>query len=181
VLDVTPRELRDERVHPSKQEYPRVIFPLVRERGLRAYAGEPDEPRFSAIVQGLSRALTDFRATHPELAAADRAYESATYAALARLWSTPARVNGPLTDQMLAARRRYQDEVAGDRVADAWRRWTEHTVSVVRRAAGEHPGRRILVLVGVENAPQVRGALRRHPELELVDVEAWLRHEGGEP
>jgi hypothetical protein len=152
VLDVTPRELRDERVHPSKQEYPRVIFPLVRERGLRAYAGEPD-----------------------------RAYESATYAALARLWSTPARVNGPLTDQMLAARRRYQDEVAGDRVADAWRRWTEHTVSVVRRAAGEHPGRRILVLVGVENAPQVRGALRRHPELELVDVEAWLRHEGGEP
>src|SRR5687768_16873340 len=41
VLDVSPRELRQQSVHPSKAEYPSVIFPFVRERGLRAYAAEP--------------------------------------------------------------------------------------------------------------------------------------------
>ena len=174
VLDVSPKELREQAVHPSKREYPAVIFPLVQERGLRAYPGEPDEPEFTRIVQGLGAALQQFRTGHAEVAAADRAYQEATLRALAHLWRTPADVNGAVTDQLLAARRAYQDRMAGPEVAEAWRRWNEHAVSVVRQAQRENPGRRILVLVGVENCARLRASLARLPELRVVDMEKWL-------
>lgn len=179
VLDVSPRELRDRTVHPSKQEYPAVIFPLLREHGYRAYAGEPDEPEFSTIVQRLGGALRTFRTAHAAVAAADRGYEDATFRALAQLWRTPADVNGAVTDRLLAARRAYQDQVAGPAVAEAWRRWNEHAVAVVRRARRENPGKRILVLIGVENCAQLRPALGALPELRLVDMEQWLRRNAG--
>jgi hypothetical protein len=179
VLDVSPRELREEAVHPSKAEYPRVIFPLVRANGYRAYAGEPDEPEFGEIVGRLSRRLEAFRAEQPDAAGADAAYARATYDALARLWRTPADVNGATTDRLLLARRAYQDQVAGPVVADAWRRWNEHAVAVVVDAARENTGKRVLVLVGVENAGLLRSALRERADVRLVDVEAWLRRARG--
>jgi hypothetical protein len=175
VLDVSPRELRQQSVAASKMEYPQVIFPLVREHGYRAYAGEPDEPEFSAIVARLGRALATFRSEHPELARADRAYEEATFHALHAAWRTPADVNSALTDRLLAARRAYQDRVAGPVVAEAWRRWNDHAVTAVRAASRENPGSRILVLVGVENCASLRDALRSLPESRLVEMESWLR------
>jgi hypothetical protein len=178
VLDVSPRELREQTVHPSKGEYPQVIFPLLREHRYRAYAGEPDEPEFSTIVGHLGRALTAFRTNHPAVADADHAYEEATFRALAESWRTPADVNSPLTDRLLAARRQYQDHVAGPEVAEAWRLWHEHAVATVRRAHRENPGKRILVLIGVENCPHLRSALRELPELRLIDMDEWLRTNG---
>ena len=44
VTDCTPTEIREQKVHASKIEYPQVIFPLVQQHGYRVYAGEPDEP-----------------------------------------------------------------------------------------------------------------------------------------
>lgn len=174
VLDVSPRELRDQTVHPSKAEYPEVIFPLVRERGLRAYPGEPDEPEFTEIVTGVSRALRAF-AADTVAARADDALELATFGALARLWQSPADVNGALTDELLAARHHYQDRVAPYAVADGWRRWNGHAAGVVRRARRENPGRRILVLIGVENCGPLRAALGREPAVRLINMEDWLR------
>lgn len=175
VLDVSPRELREQVVHPSKAEYPQVIFPYVRERGIPAYAGEPDEPVFTEVVQRLGRSLAAFRAGDSAAARADAEHDRATWAALAFAWKSAADVNGALTDQLLAARRAYQDQIAGPDVAGAWRAWNDHAVAMVRRAAREHPGGRVLVLIGVENAALIRPALRGLPEVSLVDVEAWLR------
>lgn len=171
-LDVSPRELREQSVHPGKAEYPSVIFPLVRARGYRAYAGEPDEPEFSEIVSQLTRRLAALRAEHPARAQVDQAHSDATYAVLKELWRTPADVNGPVTDQILAARRAAQDALAGPEVAEAWRRWNAHAVEVVRRAIRENPGRRVLVLIGVENAALLRPALRAVPEVRLMETPA---------
>lgn len=174
VLDVSPRELREQAVHPGKAEYPQVIFPYVRERGIPAYAGEPDEPVFSQVVQALGRSLAAFRSGDSAGARTDAEHDRATWAALARTWRTPADVNGALTDQLLAARRALQDRLAGPEVAGAWRTWNDHAVAMVRRAAREHPGGRVLVLIGVENAALIRPSLRGIPDLTLVDVERWL-------
>lgn len=175
VLDVSPRELREQAVHPSKAEYPQVIFPYVREHGIPAYAGEPDEPVFTEVVQRLGRSLAAFRAGDSAAARADQEHDRATWAALAVAWKTAADVNGALTDQLLASRRAYQDRVAGPDVAGAWRAWNDHAVTMVRQAARNHPGSRVLVLIGVENAALIRPALRGLPEVALVDVESWLR------
>lgn len=178
VLDVSPRELREQQVHPSKAEYPEVIFPLVKERGYRAYPGEPDEPVFTEVVQKLGASLKAFHAEHAEKARADKAYEEATWAALGEMWKAPADVNSEATDRLLAARRAYQDRLAGPAVADAWRRWNEHAVTMVHQAARENPGKRILVLIGVENTAALRTSLGNAAGVRLVDMEAWLGREG---
>ncbi|MGH7584977.1 MAG: hypothetical protein ACREMH_01910 [Gemmatimonadales bacterium] len=178
VLDVSPRELRDQRVHPSKAEYPEVVFPLVREHGWKAYPGEPDEPAFGEIVGRLGGALKAFREGRPDAARADKGYEEATWAALAAAWHTPADVNGALTDQLIAARRAYQDRTAGPEVAEAWRLWNEHAAAMVGQAAMENPGARILVLIGVENCGPLRRTLAGRPGIRLVDMESFLRARG---
>jgi hypothetical protein len=68
--------------------------------------------------------------------------------------------------------------VVGPEVAEAWRLWNDHALSMVRRAVAENPGRRVLVLIGVENAGPLREALRRDPTLTLIDTEAFLRTPG---
>lgn len=93
----------------------------------------------------------------------------------AELWRSPADVNGSVTDEMLRARRAYQDRLAGERVAAAWERWNAHAAAMVRTAARENPGRRILVLIGVENTGPLRATLKDDPGIRLVDVDAWLR------
>lgn len=174
VLDVSPRELRERSVHPSKAEYPEVIFPLLARHGYRAYPGEPDEPRFGEIVGRLGRALESFRRGQPAAAEADAGYEKATFAALAHHWRGPAEVNSALTDELLAARRHFQDRIAGTEVAEAWRQWNDHAVAMVRQAVAESPGGRVLVLIGVENAALLRPALRELPGLRVVDMEDWI-------
>ena len=76
---------------------------------------------------------------------------------------------------MLRARRAYHDRLAGERVAAAWERWNAHAAAMVRTAARENPGRRILVLIGVENTGPLRATLKDDPGIRLVDVDAWLR------
>jgi len=175
VLDVSPNELQAQAVHPSKAEYPEVIFPLVRSERYRAYPGEPPEPTFGEIVAQLGAELKRFQAEFPALAEADRAYSTATYAALAALWRSPADVNGRVTDALLRARRAYQDRLAGPRVADAWQRWNDHAALMVGQAVAEHPGKRILVLIGVENTGLLRTTLATDPRMRLVEMEEWLR------
>ena len=173
-----PRELRERSVHPSKAEYPEVIFPLLTRYGYRAYPGEPDEPRFSEIAGRLGRALEAFRAGQPAAAEADASYEKACFAALARHWRGPGEVNSALTDELLSARRHFQDRIAGPEVAEAWREWNDHAVGMVRLAVAENPGARVLVLIGVENAALLRPALRKLTGLRVVDMEEWIRASG---
>jgi hypothetical protein len=175
VLDVSPTELSAQTVHPSKAEYPEVIFPLVRTEQYRAYPGEPPEPTFTAIVSQLGAELKRFQTDSPAEAEADRAFAAASYAALAALWRSPADVNGKVTDAVLHARRTYQDRLVGAKVSEAWDRWNSHAVTMVQTAARENPGKRILVLIGVENCGSLRATLQRDPRLRLIDMEAWLR------
>ena len=82
VVDCTPTEIREQKVHISKIEYPQVIFPLVQQHGYRVYAGEPDEPLFTQIVQPLAQERSAFAKARPEQARALDDYEEATWSAL---------------------------------------------------------------------------------------------------
>jgi hypothetical protein len=53
--------------------------------------------------------------------------------------------------------------------------WDHHAVSVVMRAIRENPGKRILQITGIENCPNIRTELRRDKNVNLIDMEAWLR------
>ncbi|GAA0549882.1 hypothetical protein [Chitinophaga japonensis] len=175
VLDVSPKELEAQEVHASKIEYPAAIFPFINSSKRPAYAAEPAEPMFTEIVNEVIAAWKDFRAAQPGAADMLDRYNTALYGLLRSAWHAPADVNSAVTDEVLAGKRALEDRLVGPVEADGQRRWIANIVQVTLQAAGEHPGKRVLVLMGVENCHSVKAALAQHPEVVLADMEAWLR------
>ena len=174
VLDVNPDELKENKVHPSKIEYPQVIFPLVKSENYIAYAAEPPEPMFSEIVQAGTKAFQQFEKETPDKASALKQYTASLYETLKLSWRTPADVNSSLTDKVLSGKQALQ----GNFVAvfeENERRWNQHTTDIVLRAVKENPKRRVLVLIGIENCYWVRNALRNNSKTNLIDMERWLQ------
>jgi hypothetical protein len=175
VVDCTPTEVRELKVHPSKVEYPQVIFPLVREHGYRVYAAEPDEPLFTQIVQPLAQARSAFAHEKPERARVLNAYDEATWSALRLYWQSPADAHDETTALALAGRKALDARVHGELQAQANARWIEHWVRIVRQAAAENPGKRILAVAGIDNREEIARELRRDRALDVVDMAQWLR------
>jgi hypothetical protein len=175
VVDCTPTEVREQKVHPSKVEYPQVIFPLMQERGYRVYAAEPDEPLFTQIVQPLARHRSAFAQAKPEQARVLAEYEKATWSALASYWRSPAEAHDETTALALAGRKALDTQIYGGTQSQANAQWIEHWVRIVRQAAAENPGKKIVALAGIDNRAEIERELRADPVLGVVDVAKWLR------
>ena len=63
----------------------------------------------------------------------------------------------------------------GELQAQANTRWIEHWVRIVRQAAAENPGKKILAVAGIDNREEIERELRRDPALAVVDMAQWLR------
>ena len=174
VLDVTPSELKEGKVHPGKIEYTEVIFPLLKNGGYRVYPAEPPEPMFSEIVNAVQNAINAFESENPAAAKTVRQLNASAYEALKAYWRTPAEVNDNVTDRMLMGKTALEHQLNGLAKVDDGR-WNRHTVSVVRRAVKENPGKRLLVLNGIENCYWIRDALSRDSKINLIKAEQWLR------
>lgn len=175
VVDCTPTEVREQKVHPSKVEYPQVIFPLVRQHGYRVYAAEPDEPLFTQIVQPLAQARSAFAEAKPEQARVLSDYDKATWSALKLYWQSPADAHDTTTALALAGLKALDTRVHGGLQAQANTRWIEHWVQIVRQAAVENPGKKILAVAGIDNREEIERELRHDRALDVVDMAQWLR------
>lgn len=175
VLDVSPTELREQKVWPGKIEYTGVIFPYLNATQLPAYASEPAEPLFAEISGAAGKAYAAFKAANTEGSAALRTLKDSSYAALFSGWKTPADVHGARTDEVVAGLRAIEEALVGGDVGPLQERWDEHHAARVLDAAGKHPGQRVLMLVGIESRFRVLRRLSRSDAIELVDLEAWLR------
>jgi hypothetical protein len=175
VVDCTPTEVRELKVHPSKVEYPQVIFPLVQKHGYRLYAAEPDEPLFTQIVQPLAQARSEFARAHPEQARVLDEYERATWSALKLHWRSPADAHDETTALALAGRKALDTRIYGELQAQANTRWIEHWVRIIRQAAAENPGKKILAVAGIDNRVEIADQLRRDPGIAVVDMAQQLR------
>lgn len=175
VLDVTPDELKNEKVWPGKIEYPGAIFPLMHELKVRAYGSEPKEPLFSEISQSAGKAYKEFGQTNPQAFQAMERHGQATYDALKISWKSPAEVNSAVTDTIIAGKKALEEHMVGEAAKSAQQRWDEHHVERILDAVKENPGKRILVLVGIESRYSINNQLRRNSQIDLVEMEAWLR------
>ncbi len=173
VLDVTPTELRERKVWPGKVEYVQVVFPMIAEKGLPAYASEPDEPLFAELSGPVGAAYEALGKDQPAVRAAVRELDAATYAALAAHWRSPEAVNDALTDRVVGAKRDLENRLVGPVAEANQRRWNQHHAERLLDAARRHPGQRIVMLVGIESRYEVMRLLADAPGITLVDVADW--------
>lgn len=175
-VELQPDDLKTRPGENTKQEYPRVVYPLIDEHGYRVYAMEPAEPEFSELLQPYLEANRRFAEKQPEQSAVlDRFIES-TYGALNAYWQSPADVNGEITDHVFRAKHDMQGVLAGAGERQGWDNWNSHFLGVIETAARENPGKRVLVIVGAEHAYWLREHLAGNGSLSLLDTAALLRN-----
>jgi len=173
-IEVRPDRFAQRAQEANKIEYPEVVYPLLRARPYRVYPMETDSPRFEDILGPYMAASRAFSETQPRAAAAFSDYGKAMYAALRAYWTSPARVNDAVTDQHMRAKHALQEALGGEGERAGWDAWNRQFLAVIERAAGESPGKRIVVVVGAEHGYWLREHLAHSPGIRLLDTAALL-------
>lgn len=175
VLDVNPEELREQKVSAGKIEYPGVIFPYLKRKGIKAYPGEPGEPMFTEIVNAVANLRKDLADKYPARNMAMRRFRTTTFEALVLLWTSPAVANSETTEKVIVGLKAYEAKMLGPLEIESHERWDRYAAEMVLKAARENQGKRILQLTGIENCPRIRRELKRSNRIKLIDMEEWLR------
>lgn len=178
VLDVTPTELRTRKVWPGKVEYTDVIFPYLDAQRIAAYGSEPDEALFKQLTGAAGDSYKAFHADNPAGAKAMDAVKQASYQALATGWKSAADVNSAKTDHIVAGLREIEEGLVGGAAARVQQQWDEHHALRLQDAVRAHPGKRVLMLVGIESRYRVLQELKAAGAIQPVESEAWLRRAG---
>jgi len=178
VLDVTPTELRTRQVWPGKVEYTELVFPYLDAAGVPAYGSEPDEALFKQLTGSSGQSYQAFKDGNPEGAKALDALKDATYQALASGWRSAADVNSDKTDRLVAALREIEEGLVGENVSRVQAEWDRHHAQRLVEATRRHPGKRVLMLVGIESRYRVLRELKSVDGIVVVRMEEWLRVAG---
>lgn len=173
-LEVRPRDLHERGPERIKQEYPRIIYPLIAQHHYRLYALEPSEPLYGEIVKPYAVAEHRFEKEHPRRAKTFDAYADAALGVLETYWTSPERVNDAVTDAVFAGKHALQQAMIGPGERAGWQAWNRHFLKVITRAARENPGKRIVALVGVEHAYWLRLHLKGLPGIDLESTPSLL-------
>lgn len=173
-IEVRPDRFAGRAPEPNKIEYPGAIYPLIEAQDYRVYPMEPAEPDYGRILAPYKRASETFGEAHPEQAEAFAAHMEAMYAVLRTYWTSPARVNDATTDAQMRAKHALQEALVGDGEREGWEAWNRAFLEAVDRAVAENPGRRIVVLAGVEHGYWLRDHLARRDDVRLLDTAALL-------
>jgi hypothetical protein len=174
-VELQPDDLQRRPAEATKQEYARVVYPLIDRHHYRAYAMEPAEPAYSDILTPYIQAGQDFSVREPEQAEAFSRYSDGAYIGLQTYWTSPARVNDAVTDSVLRAKHELQQALVGEGERTGWERWNRQFLGVILQAAKENPGKRIVVLVGAEHGYWLRGHLAQATGVQLLDTAELLQ------
>src|SRR5690606_13073931 len=126
------------------------------------------------ILAPYKRANEGFSQAHPAQAGAFDSQMEATYAVLRTYWTSPARVNDAITDAQMRAKHALQEALVGDGEREGWEAWNRQFLKTIDRAGAENPGKRIVVLAGVEHGYWLRDRLARRDDIRLLDTAALL-------
>lgn len=173
--ELTPEALENRSEQKTKQEYQRSIFPLMEKHGYLAVPMEPAEPVYSKFVGMLRESNTELREKFPQKSEAFSVYSNQLYEYLFAKWTSAAAVNSPETDALFEVKHKFQNALFGQKEEAAWNGWNSHFLKQILAAAKQHPGKRILVLVGVEHTYWLRKELKASKDVRYVSVSRYLK------
>ena len=164
----------------SKIEYPEVIMPLLDKHAWATCTMEPAPEVASPLIERYRGVSARLREEDPPAFERFGQYNEGMYEGLKAYWTSPARVNDGLTDRILGAKHALQIALFGPGEGEVWTAWNGHFLEQVVAAARRYPGKRIVVLAGVEHGYWLRAELERLREFRLLDTATLLSTRGDE-
>jgi predicted MPP superfamily phosphohydrolase len=173
-VELTASDLQTRKEQKTKQEYQRSVFPLLDKHKYTVVSLEPAEPKFSQIVTLVRESEKELREKSPEKGEAFSVYNRLLFDYLLKTWSSPLDVNSAQTDALLEVKHNYQNELFGDKQTQGWESWNRHFLEVILEAAQKYPGKKIVVLVGLEHSYWLRKELGNNKDVILLKAEQML-------
>lgn len=161
----------------TKVQYPDVVYPLLDAQQWPVYLLEPDDALARRMLADNLPSSQRFHSERPETAKAFGEWQAGLYGALKHHWTSPAAVNDRVTDGLMQSKHGLQDALIGPQEQQGWEAWNRHFLERIVEAAQQNPGKRIVVLVGVEHGYWLRRELVAQPGVQQLDTAALL---GGE-
>lgn len=174
-LELSESDLKDRVEQKTKREYQNSVYPLLRRHPWITVAMEPADPRRSELIGLLRQSEESLQKSSPQKDEAFDTYTDTVFKYLLSEWHSAADVNSSWTDRVLAVKHQFQDAVYGPKEAEGWEGWNQNFLQQILGAAGQNPGKRIVVIVGVEHGYWLREHLRGQARVELGDTESLLR------
>ena len=174
-VEVTPSDLEQRKEQKIKQEYQKSVFPLLERHNFVVISLEPAEPKFSELIK--LKCESEAQEIDAEKGEAFGNYVSALLKLLLKTWDSPAAVNSPLTDSLFASKHALQNEIYGAKEQRSWDGWNQYFLDVILQTVQNCPGKRLLILVGVEPGYWLRKRLKKYGEVNLLDTTLLLNKE----
>ncbi len=174
-VELTSSDLTQQKEQKIKQEYQKSVFPLLKKHNSVVVPLEPAEPKFSELVKLIRESEAQEIDVEKEEAFGN--YVSALLELLLKTWDSPVAVNSPLTDSLFAAKHALQNEIYGAKEQQGWDGWNQHFLDVVLQTVQKYPGKRLLVLVGVEHGYWLRKRLKNYDAVNLLAITLLLNQE----
>jgi hypothetical protein len=174
-LELSEADLKDKVEQKTKREYQNSVYPRLRRHPWITVAMEPSDPRRSELIGLLRQSEQSLSQSAPQKDEAFDTYTDTVFKYLLSEWHSAADVNSSWTDRILALKHQYQDAVYGPKEQEGWEGWNQYFLQQILDAAKQNPGKRIVVIVGVEHGYWLRGHLREQGGVELGDTEELLR------
>ncbi len=174
-VELTPADLKDKVEQKNKREYQNSVYPLLRRHNWATIALEPEGPRRTELIGLLRGAEQDLQKTSPQKDEAFDTYNDTLFKYLLSEWRSGADVNASWTDRLFAVKHSFQHRLYGPQEEQGWEGWNQYFHEQIVTAAQQNPGKRIVVIVGVEHGYWLREHLRKQDGVKLLETEELLR------
>lgn len=177
LLEVTPEELAGKLETRGRPEYPKVIWPMLARRQVKAFAMEVGQPLYGKLTGDAGARWGEFKKDFPVEDSALTAHSTATSNVLLAHWKSVADTQDEATDSLGRARVQLSAAMAAG-TDSVQAQWDMAMVDAVKSAIAENGGKRILVLGSYRNRYMFVDQLRGTKGAQLVDMKNWLEANG---
>ncbi len=174
-VEPTPTDLKDKVEQKNKREYQNSVYPLLRRHNWATVALEPEGPRRTELIGLLRAAEESLEKTAPQKDQAFDTYNDTLFKNLLSEWHSAADLNASWTDRLFAVKHSFQHGLYGAQEEQGWEGWNQYFLQQIVTAAKQNPGKRIVVIVGVEHGYWLREHLRKQDGVKLLETEELLR------
>jgi hypothetical protein len=136
---------------------------------------EPEGERRTQLLGEMRAADESVQKMSPQHLEAFSTYVDTLFEYLKPKWHSVADVNSEWTDDLFAVKHAFQHKIYGAQEENAWAGWNSYFLDRIKGAVAANPGKRIVVIVGVEHCYWLRSHLRDTPGIKLLDPASLLQ------
>lgn len=177
--DIICAELMQSEINTNKNqtfkiEY-EVILPYAKKNNVLLVGLDPEEPKFSEMVDPYIKNQKEFPKRSPVESKIQDIYQEQIFDFLIKEhWTSINKTQSEVTNTLFRLKHRFQEELMGREEKVGWSTFNSYYENRISDLALKNPGKTILVTIGIEHVYWLKERLSAKRTFEVVNTEQLL-------